>query len=84
MAIHIRWDPPSGSDVMTLEDLGPPFLDRSAAKREIEARYPGAYYSEPLAGLTHIGAKEIIHVWKDPESWQRQARAVAWIVQTSW
>jgi hypothetical protein len=84
MAIHVRWDPPEGSAVLTAEELGPPFADKDAAKRLVQARYPSAYYGEPLQGLRHIGVEEIIHVWKDLESHQRGARAVACIVQTSW
>jgi hypothetical protein len=84
MAIHVRWDPPEGSAVLTTEDLGPPLPDKDAARLAVQMRYPIAFYGEPMPGLRHIGVEEIIHVWKDVESHQRGARAVACIVQTSW
>lgn len=84
MAIHVRWDPPEGSTLMTPAELGAAVADVAAAKQAIEQRYPAAFYSEALPGLVHIGVQEIIHVWKDQQCNQRGARAVAWIVQTSW
>jgi hypothetical protein len=84
MAIHIRWDPPEGSTVLTAAELGPLLPDKDAARRMVQTRYPSAYYSAPMPGLKHIGVEEVIHVWKDLESHQRGAKAVACIVQTSW
>jgi hypothetical protein len=53
MAIHVRWDPPEGSAVLTAEELGPPLPDKDAARRAVQMRYSSAYYGEPMPGLTY-------------------------------